>query len=100
MPYQCADVVVIGKVQSIAYDPIPDGDDILGHGRITAKIKLRKIVKGPSLPRSINAHYVAHSYMRDDRDFMLILQREGDGSFRIRASQLMRLRPLLSPKCE
>ena len=100
LAYGCDDVVVIGHVRNGSYSPIKDGDDILGRGKVTATIRVRKVVKGPKLPPLIPANYVAHGEMREDRNFMLVLSRACDGTFSIQTGQLMPVRPRLAVRCE
>jgi hypothetical protein len=99
LEYRCGELAIVGRVQSHAYESIADDTDFIGHGRIRATIKVRRIVRGGKLPSVISAEYFAHTYMRSDRDFMLIVRERRDGSYEIVTGQLMSLRPRLPPAC-
>lgn len=99
LEYRCDDVVVVGRVYSHAYDRIPNDEDLIGHGKIRATVKVRRVIRDQNLSDTIPANYFAHVYMRDDRDFMLILRKENDGLFMIAGGQLMSARPKLAARC-
>jgi hypothetical protein len=99
LPFGCNDTVVVGRVESGAYEPVKSENDLLGHGWISAKIKVRKVVRGERVPLVLPVRYFAHANMRQDRDFMLVLGRSGAGC-EIKAGQLMSVRPVLATSCE
>jgi hypothetical protein len=63
--------------------------DILGHGWISATLKVRKVVRGAIVPSVLPVVYFAHTYLREDRDLMLGLTRTDDGGYVITTSQVM-----------
>lgn len=99
VPFGCSDTVVVGRVESGAYEPVKSENDLLGHGWISATLKVRKVVRGERVPPVLPVRYLAHAYMRHDRDFMLVLGRTGAG-YEIKTGQLMSVRPLLATSCE
>jgi hypothetical protein len=62
--YGCDDTVVVGMVESGAYQPVETEIDILGHGWISAKLRVRKVVRGTPLPTALPVRYFAHDYLR------------------------------------
>lgn len=98
LSYGCSDIVAVGRVENGTYEHIQSEDDLLGRGSIEATLHVRKVVRGASLPAVVPVRYVAHSFMREDRDFMLVLRRSGSG-LEITSGQLMSLRPLLASRC-
>ena len=99
LAYRCDDAVVVGRIESTDYESIGDADDLPGRGIVRATVKVRKIVRGAALPKTIPVTYVAHVYMRSDRDFMLVLNKNDDGSFSVAAAQLTSVRPRLAARC-
>ena len=98
LAFGCNDSVVIGTVENGAYQPVNSDNDILGHGWISAKLHVRKVVRGPPLPTVLPARYFAHTFMRHDRDFMLVVKQTQAG-YEITTGQLMSLKPRLAARC-
>jgi len=98
LPYGCSDIVAVGSVTNRAYEPVANNDDLIGHGWISATLHVRKTIRGASLPAALPVRYFAHTYMRQGRDFLLVLKRDGAG-YEIAAGQLMSARPLLASHC-
>ncbi len=96
----CHDIVVVGRLQNNAFVPVHSDGQILGQGWVIARITVRRVVKGSGLPAVVAVHYLAHTYLREDRDFMLVLHKSQEGAFDIAAAQLMSLRPRLAAKCQ
>jgi len=99
LAYGCNDTVVIAIVANGAFTPVEANDDILGHGWVSATLHVRKVVRGERLPAVQPVRYFAHTYMRQDQPFMLVLKHIGAG-YEIKTGQLMRLRPLLASHCD
>jgi hypothetical protein len=99
LSYGCNDTVVVGRVTNGAYQPVQSENDILGHGWISATLHVRKIVRRTNVPANLPVRYFAHTYMREDRDFMLVLKRSA-GGYEIATGQLMSVRPLLASHCD
>jgi hypothetical protein len=99
LSYGCNDIVVVASVRNGAFEHVQIANDILGHGWISATLHVRKVVRGPDLPAVLPVRYFAHTYMRQDRNFMLVLKHSGSG-YEIRTGQVMFLRPLLASHCE
>ena len=99
LSYGCNDTVVVGTVTNGAYESVKSNDDILGHGWISATLHVRRVVRGERLPTVLPVRYFAHTYMRQDQEFMLVLKHTRTG-YEIGTGQLMRVRPLLATHCE
>jgi hypothetical protein len=99
LSYACNDTVVVGTVTNGAFVPVKAEDDILGHGWVSATLHVRKVVRGERLLAVQPVRYFAHTYMRQDQPFMLVLKHT-DAGYEIKTGQLMRLRPLLASHCE
>jgi len=66
LAYRCVDTVVVGRVESSAYEPIGDADDLPGRGIVRATVRVQKIVRGSALSKTLPVTYIAHVYMRSD----------------------------------
>ena len=99
--YQCSDLVVIGRFQNLEYEHVDLEDDILGHGWVTARVTVRRVLAGRPEARVVPVRYFAHSYFRRDRDFMLVIQRAGTAGNLIRSAHMMTggRRPRLARTC-
>jgi hypothetical protein len=98
LSYGCSDTVVVGTVENGAYEASPSDDDLIGHGSISATLHVRRVVSGGAIPTSLPVKYFAHTYMRDDRDFMFVLT-PVDGGFEIATAQLMSMNPRAVRAC-
>lgn len=98
LPFGCSDTVVVGRVENGTYEPVESENDLIGHGWISATLKVRKVVRGERVPPVLPVRYFAHTYMRQGRDFMLVLGRTGAG-YEIKIGQLMSVRPMLASSC-
>jgi hypothetical protein len=100
--YRCGDLVVVGRVESLGYEPVELANDLLGHGWIAARVTVRKVLAGRADGPVVPIRYFAHAYFRDDRDFMLVIDRRGPGGDLIRSALLMEggRRPHLARSCD
>ena len=100
LAFRCSDEVIIGTVQNEGWQHVEIADDILGHGWADATLRIERVVKGMRLPSTIHVRYFGHTYMREDRDFMLVLRRDTLGKYIIVTGQTMSAHPLLAVDCE
>lgn len=98
LSFGCHDLVAIGRVKNNEWHHVNDPDDFLGHGWADATLTVRRVVKGSGMGQTVPVRYFAHTYMRDDRDFMLVLSRQSDGSLVITTGQLMSAHPKLAAR--
>jgi hypothetical protein len=99
LSFHCNDLVVIGRLKNGEFHAVEDRDDILGHGWVDATLLVRRVVRGEKTPSEMPVRYFAHTYMRDDRDFMIVLSPQPDGALVVRMGQLISAHPKLAPRC-
>lgn len=99
MAVDCDELVVVGRLKNGEYEHVEIEDDILGHGWITAELRVRSVEKGRSVRPQVPVRYFAHTYMREDRDFMFVLSPEPDGGYLVSTAQLMSYRPRWVNRC-
>jgi hypothetical protein len=75
------DLIVIGKLTNQDYQGAEIADDLLGHGWITADLRIKQVLRGKSQDRILKIKYFAHTYLREDRSVKVHLRRAGDGSY-------------------
>jgi len=99
LSFACSDWVVVGRVKNGEFHSADGPDDILGRGWIDATLEVGRVVKGSQTAPTLHVRYFAHTYMRSDQDFMLVLSSQPDGAFLIRTGQLMSAHPKLAARC-
>ncbi len=98
--YGCNDLALIGRIiENGAYEPVEDADDFIGHAWISARIKVKKVLKGTGIPPVLAVRYFAHVHMREDRDFMFVI-RNAEKGYEIKTGQLMSAHPQLAAHCD
>jgi hypothetical protein len=98
LSFGCDDIVVVGSIVNGAYQPTEADNDVIGHGWISATVKVRHVIRGTRIPSVVPVKYFAHAYMREGQDFMLVLER-ADAGYEIATGQLMSLHPRLASRC-
>ena len=80
---QQEDVIVRGRLNDQSYAHVDVPDDILGHGWITARLHVSRVLKGRSVrPNGVlTVRYFAHTYLREDRSFRFHLRPTTDGTY-------------------
>jgi hypothetical protein len=97
--YGCNDLVVVGRLEKQDYQHVEIEDDLLGHGWITADLRVDDVVFGARRVRNLPVKYFAHTYMREDRDFVFVLRPAEDGRHLVRTARLMENDPELADHC-
>lgn len=100
--YRCGDLVVIGRFENLDYEPTVEIEgDLIGHGWFTARVRVRRVVAGRAEGRVVAVRYFAHTYYRDDREFVLVINRAEPDRNVIRSAHLIdgRRRPRLARSC-
>lgn len=97
--YGCSDLVVIGRLVKQDYQHVEIEDDILGHGWVTADVKIDEVVFGHTRARKLPVRYFAHTYMREDRDFIFVLRPAENGRHLVRTADLIENDPELANRC-
>lgn len=87
--YRCDDVVIVGTLRNVedSYRSVEAEDDILGHGWITAIIRVDRVHYGKEEGATVHANYFEHAYLvfPTRQRHLVILRRADDGSFTIAA---------------
>ncbi|MGF7154982.1 hypothetical protein [Novosphingobium gossypii] len=96
----CGDLVVVGRVQNGDWTRVDDPEDIIGHGWLEATLKVRKLIAGKLETKSIPVSYYAHTYMREDRDFLFVLGKDENSGWQIKTGRLMSAHPRLKRRCD
>jgi len=100
--WRCEDVVVIGRVETIAYTDMSGPDDILGHGRFDMRIRVKRNLRGGETPPTLAVSRIAHGQLRQDLDFLLVLTPGADDAPYVLQSAAVwgaRPRPKLADRC-
>ncbi|HMP44104.1 MAG TPA: hypothetical protein PKD99_03285 [Sphingopyxis sp.] len=63
------------------YEWTGDPDDLLGHGWMTAKLRVARVYGGSRLPRVITVRYFGHTYIRKGYKMRVKLKREDNGIY-------------------
>lgn len=69
------DLVVFGKVRTLAYEPLDD----LGDSQITARITITRVLSGRPPSSVLTIKYIAHAGLTPDQEFRFHLQRSTEG---------------------
>jgi hypothetical protein len=77
------DLIVIGTIENLAYEHVDVPDDMLGHGWITARLHVVRVVEGKSPSSTLTVRYFAHTYMYGDRELRFHLRLGRDGTYAV-----------------
>lgn len=80
------DLEVEGRLQNLDYAAIDDPEDLLGHGWITARLRISRVVKGRSASRLITIRYLAHTYRNESSPVRLRLRANANGTYTVCAT--------------
>ena len=97
--YGCSDLVVVGRLAKQDYQHVEIEDDLLGHGWVTADVKVDEVVFGHPRDSKLPIRYFAHTYMREDRDFVFVLRPIENGRHLVRSARLMETNPEIADRC-
>ena len=97
--YGCKDLVVVGRLVNQDYQHVEIEDDILGHGWVTADVKVDDVLFGHTLARKLPIRYLAHTYMREDRDFVFVLRPAENGRHLVGTADLIENDRELAKRC-
>ena len=75
------DLIVIGKLTNQNYESVEIPDDLIGHGWITADLRVKQALQGQPKNRILKIQYFAHTYLREDKSVKVHLRRTGKGSY-------------------
>lgn len=79
--YGCDDLVVIGRMKNVSFEPIPDDKSLLGRGQVTFVVHVRERLRGSDDRSVVPVSAVAHTGMNESHEFLLVLSpsKNGDG---------------------
>jgi integration host factor subunit beta len=72
------DLVVYGKVENLDSDEF---DDLGMNVRVTARLRITRIVRGRAPSPVLTIRYIAHSYLSEDAELRFRLRRADDGTY-------------------
>ncbi len=98
--YGCEEVVVIGRVKTNDYTELTGPQDMLGHGRYDMTVNIKRVLRGKETRRAVPAASFAHSEMREDVDFWLILTPSTHDGYVIRTGDLTGFPYKLAARCQ
>lgn len=97
--YGCNDLVVVGRLGRQDYQHVEIENDLLGHGWVTAYVKINDVLFGHARARKLSIRYFAHTYMREDRDFVFVLRPTENGRHLIGSARLLEADTELAERC-
>jgi len=112
--YGCDDLVVIGRMKNVSFAPIPDENDLLGHGRVQFDVLVDQLLRGRDKRRRVPVSTIAHVGMNEDHEFLLVLSPDKRGNdYELKEVRVWQLapgdyprwvreqarRPTLAPRC-
>jgi integration host factor subunit beta len=74
---------VVGRIRNLNYEAIDDPEDILGHGWITARLRISRVLRGRPSSRLITIRYIAHTYRSERSALRLRLRANADGTYTV-----------------
>lgn len=97
LPYGCDDLVVIGRIATVGSTTLHDRDEVLPNWRSEWRLQVRvkRIVRGSERRQVIPATAISHAQIRDDRDFLIVLQPKEGGAYNLETAALWQVRPRL-----
>ena len=99
LAYSCGDLVLIGRIRDQTFTPIEDARDLIGHGRIDMVIDVKRTLRGKSSKPSLLAAATAHTFVREDRDFLFVVRSASDGRYQVRQLWPSERLPRLAERC-
>jgi len=102
LKYGCGDLIVIGRIHTLDYEPIEEPDGLLYWRNCwNLKVKIKRIVVGNERRTKVPAIGISHAQIRDDADYLAVLAPEDDGSYVLTAAALwdQEPRPMSASTC-
>jgi hypothetical protein len=98
--YGCGDIVVLGRLKNNRdYEHVEIEDDLLGHGWMTARVNIGELLKGREWRGTVPVRYFGHTYLREDRDFVVVLSPGERNGYVVRTASLLEDRSTLASHC-
>lgn len=100
MQYGCNDLVVVGRVRTLASNLIDDPRDLIGHDVWDIEVKIKRVIRGAEQRSVVPAVGVSHAQIRDDLDLLIVLSRsEVSSIYDIRTLNVWKGRSQLAATC-
>jgi hypothetical protein len=103
LSYGCDDMVVIGRVATVAGTAIHEPEAALPNWRSEWRLQVhvKRVVRGSERRQVISATAISHAQIRDDRDFLIVLRPNEGRTYNLRVAALwhVRPRPMLTEPC-
>lgn len=77
------DLEVVGRLKNLDYQLADDPKDILGHGWITAQLRISRVLRGRSPSSLITIRYLAHTYRNESSPVRLDLRANANGTYTV-----------------
>lgn len=91
LDYECDDIVVVGRVETLGSTPVYDPDSVLGYGVWDMEVRVKRVIRGTERRKTIPVSGLAHAQMRDDVDFLIVLGKSShEGGYFMRWANLER----------
>jgi hypothetical protein len=87
--YHCGDLVMAGRLQNLGYEGVDIEGDIIGHGWVTARVRVRRVLYGRTKRRSVPVRYFSHTYRRDDLELVFVINPNGAEGNQLRSAHRM-----------
>lgn len=80
-PHSPPNVVAVGPLHNLSYDSINDPEGLMGHGWVTARLHIVRVMQDAIATRTITVQYLAHTYRSEDRLIRLRLRARPNGIY-------------------
>ena len=78
------DLEVVGRLlRNLDYESISDPNDLLGHGWVTARLRISRVLRGRTSSRVITIRYLAHTYRAEHSSMRLRLRANANGIYTV-----------------
>lgn len=94
--FGCNDIVAIGRIETLSYTPLTIENDLIGHSRFSMQGTIKRVLRGDPPERVVQLSGVAHSAIRGDVDFLMLLTPNDDG-YTLESAWVWPIRPQLVP---
>ncbi len=99
MQYGCPDLVVVGRVTTLASSPLDDGD-LISSSVWDLEVKIKRVIRGAERKAVVRAVGASDAQIRDDIDLLIVLKKDkADGIYSIRTLNVWENKSQLAQRC-